>query len=87
VLRYLGVDATPSLAKIIIERNRFERLSVGRRFWKLARRSGQEDTSSHFRKGVIGDWKIYFKKNHIQRYKELAGSALIELGYEKDSIW
>jgi lipopolysaccharide transport system ATP-binding protein len=87
VLGYLGFKIDDALIRAIVERNRFERLSVGRKFWKTARKPGQEDISSHVRKGVIGDWENYFKENHIQRNKELAGDAPNERGYEKDLIW
>jgi hypothetical protein len=87
VLGYLGIDVNLVLVQAIIEHNRFERLSVGRKVWKVARKPGQEDTSSHVRKGVIGDWRNHFREHHNRRYKELAGDALIELGYEKDLNW
>jgi hypothetical protein len=86
-LQYLGIDVNPALARSIIERNRFERLATGRKIWKGTRKSGQEDASSHFRKGIVGDWKNYFKKAHIQRFKELTGDILVEWGYEKDINW
>jgi hypothetical protein len=87
VLGYLDFRVDDALVRAIVERNRFERLSVGRKFWKTARKPGQEDASSHVRKGIIGDWRNYFNESHIQRYKELAGQALIEFGYEKDLDW
>ena len=34
------------------------------------------------RKGVVGDWKSYFSAAHEERFKEVAGNLLIELGYE-----
>ena len=87
ILRYLGITARAGLIKAIVERNQFQRLSVGRKIWKTARKPGQQDTASHFRKGIVGDWKNYFKEPHIQRFKEIAGQTLIDLGYEQDSSW
>lgn len=86
VLHYLGIQSQ-YLAKIIVKRNRFERLSVGRRFWQQARKPGQEDLSSHYRKGTVGDWNNHFKEDHKQKMKEVAGNQLIELGYERDFNW
>lgn len=43
--------------------------------------------SPTFRRGKIGDWKIYFKKHHKQEFKKIAGQLLIDLGYEKDFNW
>lgn len=40
-----------------------------------------------FRSGQIGEWKKYFTPIHIQRFKQLFGAHLIQLGYEKDLNW
>lgn len=87
VLDYLGINLNDYLVQAIITRNQFERLSVGKRFWEPARKPGQNDPNSHFRKGIVGDWNNYFKETHIAKFKQLAGSQLIDLGYEKDLNW
>jgi hypothetical protein len=81
----LGVPA--ALVKAIVERNRFERLTIGRKFWQKGRARGQEDADSHFRKGITGDWQNYLNADHRRRFKELAGDWLIEMGYETDFNW
>ncbi len=86
VLTYLNIPKTNKLVGTIVARNRFERLSVGRRIWR-SRRPGQEDKSSHFRKGIVGDWRNYLKEAHIQRFKEVAGQQLVDLGYEQSFEW
>lgn len=43
--------------------------------------------SPTFRSGKTGEWKKYFKDEHKQIFKEVAGDLLIKLGYEKDSEW
>jgi hypothetical protein len=86
-LEYIGLGHNRRLAEVIVERNRFARLSVGKKIWQLPRKPGQEDPHSHFRKGIAGDWRNYFKPDHNQRFKELAGQQLIDLGYEKDLDW
>jgi len=40
-----------------------------------------------FRKGQIGDWKNHFKDEHVKAFKETAGQALIEMGYEQNFDW
>jgi hypothetical protein len=60
---------------------------MGKRIWQSQRRPGQEDAKSHFRKGIVGDWRNYLKPEHIQRFKELCGQQLIELGYEQNLDW
>ena len=43
--------------------------------------------STALRKGVAGDWKNNFSPKVCEIVKEMAGAALIELGYEKDKNW
>ena len=40
-----------------------------------------------FHEGQIGSWKKYFKPEHKNAFKQLAGNLLIELGYEQDFNW
>lgn len=40
-----------------------------------------------FREGKIGAWKKYFKKEHREVFKRMAGDILIQLGYEQDLSW
>jgi hypothetical protein len=87
VFRFLGLHQDERLISSIINRNRFERLTMGKKFWTSGRQQGQEDTESHFRKGVIGDWRNHFEQTHVQRFKEIAGEALVRLGYEQDNEW
>jgi sulfotransferase 6B1 len=56
-----------------------EAKSVARKTWSV--------TSPTFRKGTIGDWRNHFEPEHKTAFKELAGQALIELGYENDMDW
>ena len=63
-----------------IIRNRFSRMSNGRE-------QGDEDVTSHYRKGVAGDWKNHFTAQHRRAFKERYNDLLVELGYEKSSDW
>lgn len=87
VLEYLGLSLPASLVEAIIARNQFERLTNGRKFWKAGRKQGQADPKSHFRKGIVGDWRNHLKPIHVAKFKEVAGDKLIELGYERDTTW
>jgi hypothetical protein len=87
VLDYLEITLQDRLITSMIQRNQFERLSGGRKFWNKARKKGQEDPQSHFRKGIVGDWKNYLKEYHKVRFKEVSGEKLIELGYAQDFDW
>ncbi len=43
--------------------------------------------SRTFRKGEIGDWRRHFTPEHRAAFREVAGSLLVDLGYEKDGAW
>lgn len=64
----------------IIQKNRFEKKSRGRL-------PGEEDVTSHYRKGISGDWKNYFSREHIRFFKENYNDVLLKLGYESDPDW
>jgi hypothetical protein len=64
----------------IVEAHRFNRMSGGRG-------RGNQDRSSFFRKGVSGDWKKHFTSLVTKVFKEKAGQALVDFGYEEDENW
>ncbi len=47
----------------------------------------KEDPQSFWRHGKVGDWKRYATDDFKRWFKESAGAALVELGYEKDGSW
>jgi hypothetical protein len=51
------------------------------------RAKGSEDVSSHYRKGVAGDWMSHFTAEHADHFLRTFGDLLIELGYEQDHAW
>jgi hypothetical protein len=57
----------------------FERISK--------RRVGQVQEGSHLRSGKPGRWRSVFTPGHVALFKELAGPALVKLGYESDDTW
>jgi len=44
-------------------------------------------SSTHLRKGVVGDWSSHFTPELKRVYKEKIGDFLIEFGYERDLNW
>jgi len=57
-------------------------------FARLARRpKGQEDPTSHYRKGQPGDWRNHFTEEHVALFKERYPGLLVRLGYEPDENW
>jgi hypothetical protein len=43
--------------------------------------------SPTFRSGKTGEWRKYFTGEHKRIFKDVAGSLLVKLGYEKDNNW
>jgi hypothetical protein len=79
VLRFLGASDEPRAIERCLRSSSFERASK--------RTTGEEDSSSFFRKGVAGDWRDVFTDRDREIYKELAGERLIEHGYESSRDW
>jgi lipopolysaccharide transport system ATP-binding protein len=63
----------------VVQANRFERVT--------GRARGTEDISSHWRKGIVGDWRNYFTDPVKDLFKERFGGVLIETGYESANDW
>lgn len=60
----------------IVHQHRFSKLAKGRR-------PGEEDASSHYRKGEPGDWKNHFTSKVEARFQERFPGLLDKLGYCK----
>jgi hypothetical protein len=61
----------------IVHRNRFAAMAAGRV-------PGKEDSSSHYRKGVSGDWHNHFTRTVEEKFKSRWGELFIKLGYEEN---
>lgn len=68
------LDADDTVAKDCLKAAAFETVNNGRG-------RGQEDPSSFFRKGVVGDWQNHFDDEAKAAFEETAGEALKMLGY------
>lgn len=79
LLAFLGVDSTPGEVRACVERASFERLSGGRE-------RGIADPSSHYRKGVAGDWKGVLDEPSLACFEEIAGGLARELGYGPEGL-
>lgn len=76
LLEFLGVaDSSEEVARGCTERARFER--------HTRRKRGQEDPSSRHRKGVAGDWRNVFTEEDQRTFMDVAGTLLVQLGYEE----
>jgi lipopolysaccharide transport system ATP-binding protein len=79
IVDHCQIKIDDSQLKNIVETNSFEA--------QTGRRKGEEDIQSHFRKGIVGDWRNYFTDEIKDKFKELYGDLLIQTGYEKDYSW
>lgn len=64
----------------IVYDNRFEKYTGGRK-------SGKEDSKSHYRKGVGGDWVNHFFPELEAGFKERYGDLVLKLGYADSPDW
>ena len=71
LLTALGVDASDETIEDCREQAGFSRLTGGRD-------PGSEDRQSHFRKGVVGDWKNHLQETTVEQIDEIAGDLLAE---------
>lgn len=79
ISEYCKIDVSPTKLKKIISENSFKN--------KTGRQPGQEDITSHHRKGIVGDWKNNFTDRINSEFKKQFGQLLIDTGYEKDLNW
>jgi lipopolysaccharide transport system ATP-binding protein len=73
----LGVD--PGRFREVIRQNRFEAVA--------GRPPGDEDRTSHERKGIAGDWRNHFTDPVTKAFKQRFGSLLVATGYERGFDW
>jgi lipopolysaccharide transport system ATP-binding protein len=76
----LKIEVDRSDMAALMGRNTFLKLSGGRE-------AGQEDVTSHYRKGMAGDWKLHFTPAIKSRFKQHYNDLLIRAGYESDDAW
>lgn len=71
---FLGVNAAAAVVERCLSEGSFEKLSGGRQ-------RGEENRSSFFRKGTIGDWRNHFTADMSERFMKNAGAELVRFGY------
>lgn len=49
--------------------------------------SMKKQAPQHLRKGIHGNWRNYFSKQHVDIVKEICGELLIKFGYEQNYDW
>lgn len=79
IINHCEIDISEIQLREIVSRHSFVSRS--------GRKPGEEDISSHYRKGISGDWNNYFTDRIKAEFKQKFGQLLIETGYEKDLNW
>jgi hypothetical protein len=83
VVAFLGLGADDGITD-----KRLAHIVSARDFKNLAGRApGEEDVTSHFRKGTPGDWRNHFTAEHTAYFKEHYNDLLLLLGYEASPDW
>ena len=75
IFRFLEVSDAPDVVQRCVEAVNFLTLSGGRA-------PGQEDRSSFFRKGIVGDWRNYMEADQVEVLVAATDGLLSELGYD-----
>ncbi len=80
VFQHWGPDASETADALrVVGNESFQR--------RTGRRRGQIEERTHLRSGAAGQWQAHFSHVHREVFKELAGDALLTLGYEHDLDW
>jgi hypothetical protein len=75
IAKHIGKELKPDKLQLIMRETDFKKMSKGRI-------PGKEDKRHHYRKGIIGDHKNYFTKQHLDIFEQMGGNELlIDLGY------
>jgi len=80
VFKHLRLPFDDELVGKIVDEAAFETMSKGRK-------PGESNPESFVRKGVAGDWKLYFDRKGADVFNECAGQELVSGGYADDLDW
>ena len=79
IFEHFDIQVPENIQSQLLQDYSFEALS--------GRRRGTEDTQSHYRRGIHGDWKNYFDEQLVKEFKQLTNDLVVRLGYELDNSW
>lgn len=75
VIDHCDIGMPDNVLADLLREYSFEALSGGRK-------AGEENIKSHFRKGIVGDWKNFLPDWALKQFGERTGDLIAELGYE-----
>lgn len=79
IIDWLGWGVPGAMLHKVVDRMSFESRS--------GRKPGETDVHSHYRRGVAGDWRNHFTREHGQEWERLYPGYLLETGYEASNTW
>ncbi len=71
---HCGIKIPKSTLEAVLKRYSFRQMAQ--------RHQGVEDASSHYRKGLVGDWVHYFDESVEEVFRDETGDLLERLGYQ-----
>ena len=74
IFRHADIAMPDKVLRTLLSDYSFKKLSGGRE-------AGDENVESHYRKGVVGDWRNLLHKGTIARFREVTGDLVTYLGY------
>ena len=80
ICQFIGATADAAAVGRATSAASFESMSGGRR-------RGEDAPGAHVRKGVVGDWRLYFTREDAEAFDRVAGETLRSCGYERDASW
>ncbi len=74
ILEYLEVDNGDEIVEKIIEEGSFrKRTTISKESDYKKRERGEQSLTSHYRKGVVGDWKLHLTEKQVEYIREQLG--------------
>lgn len=74
LLTHCDIPMPEAVLQDLLADYNFQALSGGRK-------PGEQDPTSHYRKGVSGDWMNYFTRAHIAKFQAVTGDLVPTIGY------
>jgi len=79
ILDFLALDADQAIRADMLRRSSFEFIT--------GRKADVKDRNSFYRSGSSGDWREKLSIEQKQLFADVAGQALVDLGYENSTDW
>lgn len=79
ILDWIGWPVPDDVLQAVVERLSFKNRS--------GRSPGETDIFSHYRRGIEGDWRNHFSREHGRLWESLYPGFLTKIGYESSDDW